>query len=208
MTVEGENIRKTVRTRLQFKSSPELNESMKEFLRHDVRSKMAQRAVLLSLFSTQSVELQLGHGADVSDEDIVADDKYEKLVAGAHQREFHLAPFVSYEEQEGGIALRFQLSFQSHERIQLVQPPLFPRDYSDEVELYTLLPRDRLLGGQALNVAFSKLQRQLGANKHDGSKIAPWSIYATESRVFHRWPYPQIRQKTDDDPLSQYLDNA
>jgi hypothetical protein len=208
MTVEGESIHKTVRTRLQFTPSPELNESMKEFLRHDVRNKMAQRAVWLSLFSTQSVELGLGHGAEVSEEDFVADDKYEELIARSRNHMFHLAPYVGYEEHDGGIALQFQISFQNHERAQLIQPPVFPRDYSDEVRLYTLLPRDRLLGRQGLNVAFSKLRRQLGATENNGAKIAPWSIYATNSRVFHRWPYPNIDRKTDDDPLSRYLDNA
>lgn len=208
MTVEGDNIPNTVRTRLQFTPSPHLNEIMKRFLRPEARDELVQRKRPLWLFSVQHVNLRLEQGTDLLDEDVVADDKYEEHIAKSHKYGFRLASYAHYEKHDAGIELRLRLALEpsSRERQRLVQPPLFEPGYNGDVELYRLIPNEKLLGGLAVNNALAVLKQHVGADKPDEASVAPWEMYVTNAQLYHRTKLLTLPLKQVEDSSTNHLD--
>jgi hypothetical protein len=184
MPINNENYRGAVPIRLSFRSSENLNNAMQQFIWPDIREGLRKSDRRFRLFSQQVAFLGLTSGFEVA-QDRVDINKYEDSVAAMSHTEFNLTPDVEIgHDNNRFVELRFNLFLhESSQRRGLIQPPLFPRTFSDEVGIYTRIPTDRLVGRSEFNAAEVHLRRAMGERASTQVAMAPWKMNVGDARV-------------------------
>lgn len=194
MEASNENSPETILTRLKFKASDDLDELIKSFLKPNVREQLHQTRRRVDLYSQQHADLHIRGALHERDQDIIDNDRYEQMIGKTHRHEFHLQPQTLLRNfGKQGIELQFILSLIPNERRMIVEKPLFPPDYKDDIAIYTRLSRTRLMSEQAIHVAYKKMENEFNGNKElRGVNNAPVKLFVTDSDVYHRHPIPTI----------------
>lgn len=191
MTGKHESDHDIIPTRLKFKPSLEFDESIKAFIEPITRSKLNERHKKVTLFSKQVIGLHL----ETNEREAQQDVRYERFIDQSYKHEFNMAEYVRMQDHgKRGIELQFRLSLQSDERRMLIESPLFPLGYDGEVDVYTQIPRGRLVAASAVNFVLAGISSRFGS-RADDSGVAPQSLYVTDTEVYHRLPTLAIAHK-------------
>jgi len=185
----SQNTPDKVPTFLKFGASPELGHSARRFMTKNAIERLGNKSIV---FYSQQVQLLSMSGGMYSDAKVAQQmASYEKLL---HDKDIASQKLKLYRFAETvdlgvkGLKLNLILRLSNSAKSALVKQPLFPENYTQNIEVYTKIPRELLLNKKGTDSAFDTLKSDFnivsGQTAEQSALEAPWQLHLTGAHIF------------------------